>query len=193
VGIARLFGLLAIAAAFSTSASAQMPSQGVTIAYTRIDDVRANKSGLCHTTKSWGQDIQPVVVESCPRGPNGWPVTMFSADARVSVWFGRQAKGGTTVSDALEGAFADPHSVIEWRLLDGRPFVAIHRYFFDDRQVLTIHRLQPDGTSCVAAVVPVRHDHDANREAAEIADAIGPSFRCGRDKLAVVGEPSGSK
>lgn len=70
--------------------------------------------------------------------------------------------------------------------MDGRAFAAIQRYFFDDHQVLTIHRLQPDGTSCVAAVVPVRQGHDANMEASEIADAIGPAFRCGRDKLAVV-------
>lgn len=178
-------GLFAIA--IGSSASAQLSSQAVTTVYTRIDDVRANKFGLCRTTRSWGQDEQPVVVQSCPRGPNGWPVTMMSADARVSVWFGRESKNGTTVNAALEGAFADPHSVIEWRLLDGRPFAVIHRYFFDDRQALVVHRLQPDGTSCVAAVVPVRHGHDANLEASEIADAIGPSFRCDRDKLAVVG------
>jgi hypothetical protein len=158
----------------------------VTAIYTKIDDVRANKYGLCKTTKSWGANVQPVLVESCPRGPNGWTVTMFSADARSSVWFGRQAKTGTTIEAALEGGFADPHSVIEWRVMGGRAFAAIQRYFFDDHQVLTIHRLRPDGTSCVAAIIPVRHDHDANGEASQIADAIGPSFKCGRDKLAVV-------
>ncbi len=180
---------LGFAIALSSPALAQMPSQQVTAVYTKIDDVHAGKSGLCRTTKSWGEDIQPVVIESCPRGPNGWPVNMISADARVSVWFGREARNGTNVSAALDGAFADPHSVIEWRMLDGRPFAAIQRYFLDDRQALVIHRLQPDGTSCVAAVVPVRHGHDSNAEANQLADAIGPSFRCGRDKLAVVGSP----
>ena len=184
---AKAFSCFAFSIAFSTSAFAQMHANEVTAVYTTIDDVRANEYKLCRTTKSWGMDEQPVVVQSCPRGPNGWPVTMFSADARVSVWFGRQAKNGATIETALEGGFADPHSVIEWRIMNGRPFAAIQRYFFDDRQVLTIHRLQPDGTSCVAAVVPVRHDHDANREASQIADTIGPSFKCGRDKLAVVG------
>ncbi|MDO9057890.1 MAG: hypothetical protein Q7U92_02555 [Bradyrhizobium sp.] len=187
MGIARVFCWLAVAAAFVTSAAAQTPSNGVTTVYTRIDDVRAHKYGLCRTTKSWGHDVQPVLAESCPRGPNGWAVTLFSADARSSVWFGRRASNATTVSDALEGGFADPHSVIEWRLSGGRPFAAIHRYFLQDRQVLTVHRLQPDGTSCVAALVPVRHGHDANAEAKEVADAIAPSFRCGRDKLAVIG------
>jgi hypothetical protein len=186
VSIAKVFCFVFFAISISSSASAQLSSKTVTAVYTKIDDVRANKYGLCRTTKSWGEDVQLVVVQSCPRGPNRWPVTMFSADARVSVWFGRQSKNGTTVNAALEGAFADPHSVIEWRILDGRPFAAIHRYFLEDRQALVIHRLQPDGTSCVAAVVPVRHGHDANMEASEIADAIGPSFRCDRDKLAVV-------
>jgi hypothetical protein len=114
---------------------------------------------------------------------------MSSADARTYVTFGRQAPGGMTPYEATKGAFADPHGVIEWRLRDGRPFAAIQRYHLDPepRQVLTVHRLQPDGTSCVAAVVHVRRGHDANAEAAEIADAIGPGFRCGRDSLAEIG------
>lgn len=184
--IARVLFLVAVGAAFCTSASAQVSSAAVTQIYTKIDDTRAGKYGLCRITRSWGEDEQPVVEQSCPRGPNGWPVSMISADARVSVWFGRRAQGGATVDEALEGAFADPHSVIEWRLLDDHPFAAIHRYFFDNRSVLTVHRLQPDGTSCVAAVVPVRPGHDANIEASQIADAIVPTFRCGRDKLALV-------
>lgn len=184
---AKAIYCLVFSVAFSTGTLAQIQAHVVTAVYTKIDDVRANEYRLCKTTKSWGENIQPVLVQSCPRGPNGWPVTLFSADARVSVWFGRQAQNGTTVETALEGGFADPHSVIEWRIMDGRAFAAIQRYFFEDRQVLTIHRLQPDGTSCVAAVVPVRHDHDANREASQLADSIGPVFKCGRDKFAVIG------
>jgi hypothetical protein len=145
--------------------------------------------GLCKTISIRGISEQPVVEQSCPRGPNGWPVRMSSADARTYVTFGRPARGGKTPYEALNGAFADPHGVIEWRLLGGRPFAAIQRYYLDPdpRQVLTVHRLQPDGTSCVAAVVSVRRGHDANAEAATIADAIGPGFRCGHDNLAVIG------
>jgi hypothetical protein len=127
------------------------------------------------------------VEERCPAGPNGWPVTMISADARVNVSFGRQTESGATVNDALNGAFADPHSLIEWRLLDGKPFAAIHRYYFGEQQALTIHRLNDDMTSCVAAIVSVEHGFDANAEAVRIADEIVPSFRCARDKMIVVG------
>jgi hypothetical protein len=182
--IVKAASLIFIAASITASvASAHSPVARV---YTQVDDARANRYGLCKTISVRGLEEEPVVEQRCPRGPNGWPVTMLSADARTTVWFGRQV-AGANASEALGGAFADPHGVIEWRLLDGRPFAAIQRYYLNDRQVLTVHRLQPDGTSCVAAVVPVRPGHDANAEAAEIADAIGPAFRCGRDNLAVIG------
>jgi len=179
--------LFALMAAFGcsvwTPAKAQVSAGSVTRAYTKIDDVRANKSGLCKTISKSGDGENPIVSERCPTGPRGWPVKMFSSDARVYVWFGEQAKAGATVMDALNGAFADPHSVIEWRLRDGEPYAAIHRYFFDGRQVLTVHRLNSDRTSCVAAVVSIEHGRDANADAIRIADEIVPSFRCGDDKL----------
>jgi hypothetical protein len=162
-------------------------SAGVTRIYSHIDDVRSSKTGLCRTIHSFGDKEDPVLEERCPAGPNGWPVTMTSADARVSVLFGRQTQTGATVSDALNGAFADPHHLIEWRLLNGKPFAAIHRYYFGEQQALTIHRLNDDMTSCVAAVVSVEHGLDANAEAARIADEIVPGFRCANDKMIVIG------
>jgi hypothetical protein len=160
-----------------------MPATSVTRAYSTIDDVRANKSGLCKIISRSGDNENPILDERCPSGPRGWPVTMFSVDARVYVTFGRPAKAGATVMDALGGAFADPHSVIEWRLRNGEPYAAIHRYFFDGKQALTVHRLNSDRTSCVAAVVAVERGHDANAEAIRLADQVVPTFRCGDDKL----------
>jgi hypothetical protein len=170
-------------------AIAQMPGGSISQAFTRIDDVRANQYGICKTTRSSGDADNPVVEQRCPRGPGGWPVTLSSADARNVVIFGRYAAKGDTVMDALNGAFADPHNVIEWRSIDGRPFAAIQRYFFDGKQVLTIHRLNPDMTSCVAASVAVVPGRDANHEAIVIADTVALHFRCGADRLVVVGEP----
>lgn len=157
----------------------------VTRVYTKIDDVRANRYKLCKVVQRSGTDDNPVLEERCPSGPDGWIVSMFSADAREHVRFGHPAEGGKTVPDALEGAFADPNDVIEWRLRDGKPFAAIHRYFLDNRQVLTIHRLQADKTSCVAAIVNVRRGRDANEQAIKIADGLGAGFECGRDSLVV--------
>jgi hypothetical protein len=175
---------LAGLSAFHADQSAIGP---ITRTYTYIDDIRANKSGLCKTIRVSGYKEQPVVQERCPAGPNGWPVTMVSADARVNVWFGRQAQGGATVCDALKGGFSDPHSTIEWRLLSGKPFAAIQRYYFSGQQALTVHRLNDDKTSCVAAVVSVEHGLDANAEAVRLADEIVPTFRCAYDKMIVVG------
>jgi hypothetical protein len=179
-----LFALMVVLGCSAwTPAKAQKSAGPITRAYTNIDDVRANKSGLCKTISKSGDSENPPISERCPTGPRGWPVTMFSADARVYVWFGQQAKAGATVMDALNGALADPHSVIEWQLKDGEPYAAIHRYFFDDKQMLTVHRLNPDRTSCIAAVVAVEAGRDANKEAIRIADEIVPRFRCGDDKL----------
>jgi hypothetical protein len=92
---------------------------------------------------------------------------MFSADVRSHVWFGKEAAEGTSVPTALEGVLADPYNVIEWRISDGRPFAAIHRFFLDRTFVLVVHRLQPDKTSCVAAVVRPRAGRSANVEAVQ--------------------------
>ena len=159
----------------------------VTRAYSHIDDVRTNKSGLCRTISVSGDKEQPVVEERCPAGPNGWSVTMFSADARTNVWFGRRAQKGATVDEALKVGFSDPHGIIEWRLLNGKPFAAIHRYYFSGQQALTVHRLNDDKTSCVAAVVSVEHGLDANAEAVRLADEVVPTFQFARDKMIVVG------
>jgi hypothetical protein len=187
--VATRISALALTVVLSaSSAFAQIPSRLITRVYSNIDDVRTNKVGLCRTKSIAGDKEDPVISQRCPSGPDGWPVTMDYADARVYVTFGHQAKGGTTVIDALDGAFADPHSVIEWRMVDGRPFATIHRYFLEGRQVLTIHRLQSDKTSCVAAVVTPQEGKDANTEATEIADRIGPTFKCGRDDLVIAGK-----
>jgi hypothetical protein len=165
----------------------QPAPNSITRAYSHIDDVRANKTGLCRTVSVTGYKEQPIVQERCPAGPNGWPVTMVSADARVNVWFGRQAQSGATVFDALKGGFTDPHSTIEWRILNGKPFAAIHRYYFSGQQALTVHRLNDDMTSCVAAVVSVERGLDANAESVRLADEVVPTFQCARDKMIVVG------
>ena len=114
---------------------------------------------------------------------------MLAADGRTQVTFGKLTDRRAGAIMALGGGFADPHNTIEWRLHDGKPIAAIHRYFFDDqRQALTIHKLNKDDrTSCIAAVVAVERGHDANVEAVKLADTIVPAFRCGQDKPLTVG------
>jgi hypothetical protein len=161
----------------------------VSHAYSRIDGFNSKSSRLCKTIEKSGYKENPVVTERCPDGPGGWAVTMYSADARSYVQFGKSSAEGTTVFDALEGAFADPYGVVEWRILDGRPFAAIHRYQVGTASILTVHRLQPDKTSCIAAVVKPRPGRNANEDANEIADRIGLTFRCGKSAFLVDGKP----
>lgn len=190
----RLFWTtIGVLAAMTSTSSAMMSMSSersaVTRVYSTIDDVRAGTRGICKTVKVSGLKDHPIVDERCPSGPDNWQVSMFSADARSAVSFGRLAKDGASVMEALDGAFADPHHTIEWRLRDGQPFAAIHRYFIEGKSVLLVHRLQPDKTSCVAAVVTPRSGRNANEEAADIADRIASTFRCGHDRLMKDGRP----
>jgi hypothetical protein len=155
--------------------------------YTEIDNMQNGKIKLCRTTEVAGNKEDPVVTWRCPSGPAGWPVGMTSADARVEVRFGRLAGPRGGAIDALGGAFADPYHTIEWRMKDGEPYAAIQRYLMDSRQAITVHRLNPDKTSCVAAVIAVEKGRDANNEAIRIADTIVPSYRCDKDSLVTVG------
>src|SRR5674476_496802 len=61
-----------------TYVSIDEPAGPVTRAYSHIDDVRANKSGLCKTVSISGDKDNAVIDWRCPAGPAGWPVTMFS-------------------------------------------------------------------------------------------------------------------
>ena len=175
-GIALLIGLGALS-------PAQAYDPTVSHVYTQIDTDRSVRR-VCRTISSF----EDGSVQRCPSGPGGWRVTNYYADARDDVVFGRRADDIPGVSHFI-GGFPAAFGVIEWRLRNGRPFAAIHRYSVGDpvRQVLTVHRLQPDKTSCIAAVVAVRKGFDANLEAAEIADSIGETFRCGRDRIATIG------
>lgn len=170
-----------LAAVNLTSASA---SERV---YTEIDNMQSGKIKLCHTIKVAGEKDDPVVTWRCPSGPAGWPVEMNSADARVEVTFGRIVGPRGGAIDALGGAFADPYHTIEWRLQDGQPYAAIQRYLMDGRQAITVHRLNPDKTSCVAAVIAVEKGRDANAEAVRIADTMVPAYHCDRDNLITIG------
>jgi hypothetical protein len=70
---------------------------------------------------------------------------------------------------------------------NGQPYAAIQRYLMDGKQAITVHRLNPDKTSCVAAVIAVEKGRDANSEAVRIADTMVPTYRCDKDDLITLG------
>jgi hypothetical protein len=155
--------------------------------YTEIDNMQSGKIRLCRTIKVEGEKENPLVTWRCPSGPAGWSVVMDSADARVQVTFGRIVGPRGGAIDALGGAFADPYHTIEWRMNNGQPYAAIQRYLMDGREAITVHRLNPDKTSCVAAVIAVEKGRDANSEAVRIADTMVPTYRCDKDDLITLG------
>jgi hypothetical protein len=57
----------------------------------------------------------------------------------------------------------------------------------DGRQPITVHRLNPDKTSCVVSVIAVEKSRDADSEAVRIADTRVPTCRCDKDDLITLG------
>lgn len=163
-------------------------AQQTTSVYTRIDDFRAPgaRPALCRVVEHWGdEEANPVTVMSCPPF-RGYKVTVVAINERTHVYFGGPSEPDSGVAAALfqtpVGGFFDPHHTIEWRLHGPKPVAAIQRYFGDHAQALTVHKLNDDGTSCVAAVVGVVKGRDANQDAVMIADTRTPGFRCGKDE-----------
>jgi hypothetical protein len=151
--------------------------------------MQSDKIRLCRTIKVEGEKENPLVTWRCPSGPAGWPVVMDSADARVQVTFGRIVGPRGGAIDALGGAFADPYHTIEHRMADEQ-WAALCRNtaLSDGRQAGDhVHRLNPDKTSCVAAVIAVEKGRDANSEAVRIADTMVPTYRCDKDDLITLG------
>jgi hypothetical protein len=180
----RLNALTTAAILVAASFTAASASERV---YTEIDNMQSGKIRLCRAVKVAGEEGNPLVTWRCPSGPAGWPVIMDSADARVQVTFGRNVGPRGGAIDALGGVFGDPYHTVEWRLQDGQPYAAIQRYLMDGKQAITVHRLNPDKTSCVAAVIAVEKGRDANSEAVRIADTRVPAYRCDKDELIIIG------
>ena len=87
---------------------------------------------------------------------------------------------------------------MEWRALDGKPFAIIQRWHIADnadqdkngrpiaKPMLAVTRLAP-GPVCHVAYVDVKANPDANELARKAADDIARGFKCGKDKVMVVG------
>lgn len=130
-----------------------------------------------------------------------WPVYFAEGDLRQFVSF-----GPIVDLNSFAGGFSQWNSVnttIEWRLLNGRPFATILRWFIDNvdsktgsadkkRQgnVLVISKVaQPNSPkSCVIGYVDTKANSNANKLARNIADQFGIDFVCDVDEARFYGE-----
>ncbi|TKT72505.1 hypothetical protein YH63_014280 [Afipia massiliensis] len=143
----------------------------------------------------------------CP-GPAGLVVVVSEGDLRETVSIGRNAKGASSepAAKAWFGPFSSTTPTIEWRRAakDKPPFAMIQRWHLADiedegkdgrpiaKQLLVVTRLQPGSTNsenavCHVAYIDVKANANPNDLAREAADTIARDFKCGTDRVKVVG------
>lgn len=136
------------------------------------------------------------------RGPAGLVVVVSEGDLRETVTVGRNRKAADNEPAAQErfGPFNSTTPTIEWRQpgKDKPPFAMIQRWHIADvedegkdgrpiaKQLLVVTRLPP-GAVCRVAYVDVKANSAANDLAREAADTLARDFKCGTDKVKVVG------
>lgn len=136
------------------------------------------------------------------RGPSGLVAVVSEGDLRETVSVGRSRKAAASEPAAQErfGPFNSTMPTIEWRMpgRDKPPFAMIQRWHLADiedegkdgrpiaKQLLVVTRLTP-GPVCRVAYVDVKANPNANDLARETADTIARDFKCGTDKVKVIG------
>jgi hypothetical protein len=133
-------------------------------------------------------------------GYGGYPVLIYSADLRESIFYGFP-KVGDPVWESF-AAFNSAGSKIEWRVAkDGNrtiPFATIHRWRVSDPEdpekqveVLVVEKVGQIGEQdgCAVGLVLATGNPQANETARKIADEQARGFACGGDERVIVGEP----
>ena len=169
----------------------------ISSAYTDID---AEKDCTTFASAAEGEGDWANLVCS---GYRGYPVLIYSADLRESVFYGFPPGGDLAPAWESFSAFNSTGARIEWRIDtdNGRsvPFAAIHRWFVSadpenpDKQieVLVVEKVgqmhERDG--CAVGLVLATGNPEANEAARKLADERARNFTCGADKPAIVGDP----
>ncbi len=181
-----------VAAAFSRLAAVAARAETIESVYTDLD---IDRDCAMISTAEEGGDAADYVCS----GYYGFPVLLFYADLRESVFYGFPPEG--TLAWESFDAFNSTGPKIEWRIaVNGDrklPFAAIHRWFVNDvpeepekkTEVLVVEKVgQPDERQgCAVGYVVATGNPKANETARRIADEQVRDFSCGADEPAIVG------
>ncbi len=145
-------------------------------------------------------DEGPYANFACT-GYGGYPVLIYSGDARETVYYGFP-KAGDVIWESFS-AFNSSGPKVEWRVArDGDrtiPFATIHRWSVSDDpedpdkkvEVLVVAKVgqvkEQDG--CAVGLVLATGNPKANDTARKIADEQARGFKCGGDERVLVGDP----
>jgi hypothetical protein len=163
--------------------------------YTELD---ANED--CTVFAAAGEEGEGDWANLVCTGYSGYPVIIYSADLRESVFYGFPPAGDLAPAWESFAAFNSAGPKIEWRVeMDGDralPFATIHRWFVsndpDDAEkkteVLVVAKLgqiaERDG--CAVGLVVASGNPKANETARKIADEQARNFACGADERVLV-------
>ena len=189
----RSRGACAVVAVVSVLA-APAAAQGVESHYT------STAAKACRTIDKAKPGDGEWVALSCP-GRAGYVVRMTEDDLRMMVSAGRNPAAAENEPAAAQTfpPFNRVGDTLEWRgPKGGQPYALIQRWFISDAEnpdaegrprsagLMVVTRLPP-GPVCHVAYVDVRANPDANTLARHAADQHARAFRCGEDKVRIVG------
>lgn len=176
-----------LAALFAMLLPATLHASEITSAYTNLDIDKG-----CKTLDKAEEGEGSWINLDCP-GYRDYRVFVFEDDLRQSISYGPDIEQSAWESF---GAFNHAGPKIEWRLEDGRPFAAIHRWFVaaadgkQETQVLVVEKVgQPDAPGgCATALVLASGNAGANDQARKAADEKARGFTCGKDTAERIGK-----
>jgi hypothetical protein len=134
-------------------------------------------------------------------GRGGYKIFVREDDLREALTIGKTLKQAADEPAAADhyGAFNHYDDTVEWRSgADGKPYAAIVGWSYADNdnldangrpkslRLLVVMRLPP-GAVCKVAYVDRAANGTANELARKAADTIAPNFKCGADKVQIVG------
>ncbi|WP_269931971.1 hypothetical protein [Aminobacter sp. HY435] len=175
----------------------QAAGEEISSAYVETDADRD-----CVVFDKAGSDDGDYANGVCP-GYRGYPVLVFAADLRESVFYGFPPADFIDVPWQSFETFNRAAGKAEWRISshDGKaiPFATIRRWYVqaepaeEDKEieVLVVSKVGQPGKAdgCVVALVLATGKPNANEMARKIADEQVRDFACGADERVMVGEP----
>lgn len=186
----RFLSALALLAVFSQPATAEIAS-----AYSDLDS-----SKNC-ATFAMAEEGEGDYANMICAGYMGYPVIVYYADARESLFYGFPPGGDLAPAWESFSGFNSAGPKIEWRLEKtgdlSVPFATIHRRFVADPadsekkiEVLVVSKVGKIGEQqgCTVGLVLASGNPQANETARRIADEQAQTFACGADERVTVGE-----
>jgi hypothetical protein len=194
LGLLRLLRLLGLAALLGIATSAEAVDAGSS--YTSIAEKHCRKFD-----REMLNGYEFAATRVC-EGRGGYKVFVREDDLREVLTVGKTLKlaGEEPAATDGYGAFNSYDDAVEWRSgADGKPYALIVGWSYADNEnkdadgrpkslhLVAVMRLPP-GQVCKVAYIDRAANRNANELARKAADEVAPNFKCGTDKVRILGQ-----